>query len=98
MIDLETVVYYKHKETGLCVDIRYLKGNRDKEIMLLEDVRSMKKKKYQIREIPFSEDWEMKLYYFKPVEYNRLMIGDIDKALNDKLLNLIDERMIKNGR
>lgn len=98
MKDLDTVVCYKHKKTGMCIDMKYIKGNEDKTIRLLEGIYRTFEKDYRVKEIPFSEDWEMKLYYFEPRDYNRIMVGDIDKELNDEMLRLIDERIIKYGK
>ena len=97
MKDLDTVVCYEHKKTGMCIDMKYIKGNEDKTLRLLEGTYRTFEKDYQVKEIPFSEDWELRIYYFRPSDYNRIMVGDIDKELNDKILRLIDERIIKYG-
>lgn len=98
MKNLDTMVYFAHKVTGFCIDMKYIKHNRHKTIRLLEGEYKSFEKDYRVKDIPFSEDWEIKIYCFEPSEYNRLMIGDIDKELNDKVMSLIDERIIKYGK
>lgn len=98
MVDLETVVCYKHKETDLCVDTKYIKGNAEKNLRLLEGLYKAYEKEYKVKDIPFSDDWKIVLCYFSPNEYMRIMRGDIDKELNGKLVNLIDERKMKDGK
>lgn len=95
MKNLDTIVCYKHKETGICIDMKYIKYNKRKTLRLCEGLYRVCDKEYIISDIPYSKEWEMKLYYFKPSEYNRLMVGDIDKELNEKIVSLIDERIIK---
>lgn len=94
MIDLETVVCYMHKETKFRIDLKYIKANFEKKIRFynsLVDVE-VNEKEYEVKDILHSEDWELVLCYFQPVEYMRIMRGDIDKELNDKMVNLIDGR------
>lgn len=98
MKDLDTIVCYEHKATGMCIDMKYIKGNKHRTLRLLEGLYRAYEKDYKISDIPYSEDWEMKLYCFEPSEYNRLTVGDIDKKLNDKIISLIDERIIKYGK
>lgn len=98
MIDLETVVCYKHKETDLCLDVKYIKGNAEKNLRLLEGLYKAYEKDYKVKDIPFSDDWEMVLNYFSPNDYMRIMRGEIDKELNERLVKLIDERKMKNGK
>lgn len=94
MQDLDIVVCFEHRETGMCIDMKYIKSHLKRTLRIVQgfDFPRAYEKEYLIDRIPFSDDWEMKLNYLKPEDYNRLMIGDIDKELNDKVVKIIDTR------
>ena len=79
MKDLDTVVCYEHKKTGMCIDMKYIKGNEDKTLRLLEGTYRTFDKDYQVKEIPFSEDWELRIYYSRthPRKYIRQNVQSV---------------------
>lgn len=87
---METVVCYRHKERKLLVDMKYIKEHLGKTITFIDWSKPLERYDYKVEEIPFSEDWEIEVRYFKPEEVNNLLRGCIDRKLYDRLQKIVD--------
>lgn len=89
---METAVCYRHKESRICLDMKYLKEHKDKVISISDWRKPLDIYKYKTMEIPFSDDWEVEIRYFEPSEVHRALTDTrlIDEDLRKKLYKIID--------
>lgn len=82
-------ISFQHKESGVNLPLDYIRANKEKDIIIAQDIYGMKRHKYLVKDIPTNEDWEVNIHYFTREEMNLLSNNPLlTRDLMDRIFNI----------
>jgi hypothetical protein len=85
---MKKYVVFRNKKTNLTLPMDYIIDNQDKIVVITHDMFGKERLQYNVKEIPFNEDWELEIHYFTDEDLNKIFMRRIDDAIERKIFDL----------